>query len=75
MGSNDNIRSTFGPKGQPTPVVRKSVQVWCQGRNPKDFENVITSSKVRALGGTLAHLLNFRQRPHRAESAVGYQAA
>jgi hypothetical protein len=26
MGSNDNIRSTFGPKGQPTPVVRKSVQ-------------------------------------------------
>ena len=29
MGSNDNIRSTFGPKGQPTPVVRKSVQEWC----------------------------------------------
>ena len=31
MGSNDNIRSTFGPKGQPTPVVRKSVQEWCPG--------------------------------------------
>jgi hypothetical protein len=29
MGSNDNIRSTFGSKGQPTPVVRKSVQEWC----------------------------------------------
>jgi site-specific DNA recombinase len=29
MGSNDNIRSTFGPKGQPMPVVRKSVQEWC----------------------------------------------
>jgi hypothetical protein len=27
-GSNDNIRSTFGPKGQPTPRVRKSVQKW-----------------------------------------------
>ena len=35
MGSNDNIRSTFGPKGQPTPVVRKSVQEWCPGRNRK----------------------------------------
>jgi site-specific DNA recombinase len=31
IGSNDNIRSTFGPKGQPTPVVRKSVQEWCPG--------------------------------------------
>jgi hypothetical protein len=31
VGSNDNIRSTFGPKGQPTPVVRKSVQEWCPG--------------------------------------------
>jgi hypothetical protein len=31
MGSHDNIRSTFGPKGQPTPVVRKSVQEWCPG--------------------------------------------
>ena len=29
MGSNDNIRLTFSPKGQPTPVVRKSVQDWC----------------------------------------------
>jgi site-specific DNA recombinase len=29
VGSNDNIRSTFGPKGQPTPRVRKSVQEWC----------------------------------------------
>jgi site-specific DNA recombinase len=25
-GSNDNLRSTLGPNGQPTPVVRKSVQ-------------------------------------------------
>jgi site-specific DNA recombinase len=33
MGSNDNIRSTFGPKGQPTPVVRKSVQEWCAIQN------------------------------------------
>jgi site-specific DNA recombinase len=32
IGSDDNIRSTFGPKGQPTPLVRKSVQEWCQGR-------------------------------------------
>jgi site-specific DNA recombinase len=37
IGSNDNIRSTFGPKGQPTPVVRKSVQEWCPGAesNPR----------------------------------------
>jgi site-specific DNA recombinase len=25
VGSNDNIRSTFGPEGQPTPRLRKSV--------------------------------------------------
>lgn len=31
VGSNDNIRSTFGPDGQPTPRVRKSVQEWCPG--------------------------------------------
>jgi site-specific DNA recombinase len=31
VGSNDNIRSTFGPEGQPTPLVRKSVQEWCPG--------------------------------------------
>jgi site-specific DNA recombinase len=31
VGSNDNIRSTFGPKGRPTPRVRKSVQEWCPG--------------------------------------------
>jgi site-specific DNA recombinase len=29
VGSNDNIRSTLGPEGQPTPRVRKSVQEWC----------------------------------------------
>jgi len=29
VGSNDNFRSTFGPKWQPTPKVRKSVQEWC----------------------------------------------
>lgn len=29
VGSNDNIRSAFGPKGQPRPLVRKSVQEWC----------------------------------------------
>ena len=28
-GSNDNLRSTLGPNGEPTPVVRKSVQEWC----------------------------------------------
>jgi Protein of unknown function (DUF3223) len=28
-GSNDNLRSTLGPNGQPTPLVRKSVQEWC----------------------------------------------
>jgi hypothetical protein len=34
MGSNDNIRSTFGPKGQPTRAVRKSVfRNGAQGRN------------------------------------------
>ncbi len=31
VGSNDNIRFTFGPDGQPTPRVRKSVQEWCPG--------------------------------------------
>jgi hypothetical protein len=31
VGSNDNIRSTFGPQGQPQPRVRKSVQEWCPG--------------------------------------------
>jgi hypothetical protein len=29
VGSNDNVRSIFGPEGQPTPRVRKSVQEWC----------------------------------------------
>jgi site-specific DNA recombinase len=29
IGSNENIRATLGPKGQPTPVVRKSVEEWC----------------------------------------------
>jgi hypothetical protein len=29
MGSNDNIRSTFGPGGGIAPPVRKSVQEWC----------------------------------------------
>jgi site-specific DNA recombinase len=29
IGSNENIRATLGPSGQPTPVVRKSVQEWC----------------------------------------------
>ena len=29
IGSNDNIRATLGPNGQPTPAVRKSVQEWC----------------------------------------------
>lgn len=33
VSSNDNIRSTFGPKGQPTPRVRKSVQEWCAIQN------------------------------------------
>jgi hypothetical protein len=33
IGSNDNIRSTFGPKGQPMPRVRKSVQEWCATRD------------------------------------------
>ena len=28
VGSNDNIRSTFGPKSQPQSRVRKSVQEW-----------------------------------------------
>jgi site-specific DNA recombinase len=31
MGSNDNIRSTFGPGGGIAPPVRKSVQEWCPG--------------------------------------------
>ncbi len=29
MGSNDNIRSSFGPGGGIAPPVRKSVQEWC----------------------------------------------
>lgn len=29
IGSNDNIRAALGPDGQPTHVVRKSVQEWC----------------------------------------------
>jgi hypothetical protein len=28
IGSNDDVRSTFGPKVQPTPVVRRFVQEW-----------------------------------------------
>lgn len=37
VGSNDNIRSTFGPDGQPAPRVRKSVREWCPGAesNPR----------------------------------------
>ncbi len=31
IGSNDNIRATLGPNGQPTPMVPKSVQEWCPG--------------------------------------------
>ena len=31
IGSNDNIRSTFGPGGQPAPRVQKSNQRWCPG--------------------------------------------
>jgi hypothetical protein len=31
FGSNGNIRSTFGPNGQPVPRVRKSVQEWRPG--------------------------------------------
>ena len=40
VGSNDNIRSTFGPKGQPTPVVRKSDQKW------RAIQNKTTNSYV-----------------------------
>ncbi len=30
VGSNDNLRSTMGPEGDPKPAaVRKSVQKWC----------------------------------------------
>lgn len=29
IGSNDNIRATLGPNGQPRTLVRKSVQEWC----------------------------------------------
>lgn len=31
IGSNDNIRATIGPNGQPRTLVRKSVQEWCPG--------------------------------------------
>jgi site-specific DNA recombinase len=31
IGSNDNIRAALGPNGQPTHVVRKSIQEWCPG--------------------------------------------
>ena len=29
IGSNDNIRATLGPNGEPRTLVRKSVQEWC----------------------------------------------
>ncbi|MBN9041751.1 MAG: zinc ribbon domain-containing protein [Rhizobiales bacterium] len=42
IGSNDNIRATFGPNGQPAPAVRKSVQEWCRKRDsnprPRHYE-------------------------------------
>jgi site-specific DNA recombinase len=44
IGSNENIRSTLGPDGQPTTVVRKSVQEWCPGAGSNhrhcDFQRV-----------------------------------
>jgi hypothetical protein len=32
VGSIENVRSTFGPQGQPTHQVRKSVQEWSKRR-------------------------------------------
>jgi hypothetical protein len=29
IGSNDNIRSSFEPNGQPSPGFAESVQEWC----------------------------------------------
>jgi hypothetical protein len=45
VGSNDNIRSTFGPQGQPTPRVRKSVQEWCAMQN-KTTNSYITEIAI-----------------------------
>jgi hypothetical protein len=41
IGSNDNIRSTLGPKGQPTLAVHKSHQKWCAIQNKTTNSYVI----------------------------------
>ena len=48
--SDDNIRSTFGPEGQPTPRVRKSVQEWCaiQNRTTNSYAIEITIQFMEA---------------------------
>jgi hypothetical protein len=43
-GSNDNLRSTLGPNGQPTPLVRKSVQEWCPGAGCRSIATIIAIS-------------------------------
>jgi hypothetical protein len=45
VGSNDNIRSTFGPQGQPQPRVRKSVQEWCPGAESGISHNQLTTKR------------------------------
>jgi hypothetical protein len=46
-----------------------------QGRDRDTRDNSVTSFLVRVPIDTLAHLLNFRRRPHRAESVFDHQAA
>ncbi len=56
VGSNDNIRSTFEPDGQPTPRVRKSVQGWCAWRDSNSCSRFV----VQILSGRFALQSQYR---------------
>jgi hypothetical protein len=64
VGSNDNIRSTFGPKGQPKPLVRKSVQEWCPGR--ESYATTDTTTPCLSLVWWRERLARTRARMARA---------
>jgi site-specific DNA recombinase len=65
IGSNDNIRATLGPDGQPATAVRKSVQEWCgwSESNRHSSRNRIlkescpsSSAQPHELGTRMAHI-------------------
>ncbi len=56
VGSNDNIRSTFEPDGQPTSRVRKSVQGWCAWRDSNSCSRFV----VQILSGRFALQSQYR---------------